>query len=75
MIDRNGDKTMATFTPTKQQQDVLDTLRSYFEAKFGPGYNKRFAIFLSAVAGAGKTSTIMLIAALIAELEKSTIPL
>lgn len=62
---------MATITPTAQQQDVLDQIKGYFETKYGPeGYHKIFAIFLSAVAGSGKTSTIMMIAEMIAQLER-----
>ena len=61
---------MATITPTKQQQDVLDQLQSYFEAKLGTGYHRIKSIFLSAVAGSGKTSTIMMVAHLLATIEK-----
>jgi DNA helicase-2/ATP-dependent DNA helicase PcrA len=64
-----GDK-MGNFKPTQEQENVLDAIQGYFEQKLGPaGYHKIFSIFLSAVAGSGKTSTIMLIAELIAMLE------
>ena len=62
-------------TPTKQQQDVLEAVRGYFqevamnEAAGFSGQNKLFSLFLSAVAGAGKTSTIMMIADVVAEVE------
>lgn len=50
---------MATFTPTKQQQDVI----TFFEAKYGSEQrDKLVAMFLNAVAGSGKTSTLMLVA-------------
>lgn len=50
---------MATFTPTKQQQDVI----AFFEAKYGPAQrDKLVSVFLNAVAGSGKTSTLMLVA-------------
>jgi superfamily I DNA/RNA helicase len=50
---------MTTFTPTKQQEAVI----TFFEAKYGPEQrNKLVSLFLNAVAGAGKTSTLMLVA-------------
>lgn len=62
---------MATLTPTRQQQDVLDAVRGYFDQKLSPaGYHKIFSLFLSAVAGAGKTSTIMMIADTVNSVEK-----
>lgn len=58
---------MATFTPTKQQQDVTN----FFESTFGPEYaGKLTSIFLNAVAGAGKTSTIMLQIETLMKIEK-----
>lgn len=50
---------MATFTPTKQQQDII----ALFEAKYGPEQrDKLVSLFVNAVAGAGKTSSLMLVA-------------
>jgi DNA helicase-2/ATP-dependent DNA helicase PcrA len=65
------ERASAAFQPTKQQQDVLEKLQSYFEAKLAGTYpGGVFSIFLSAVAGSGKTSTIMLIAGLLNRIEK-----
>jgi superfamily I DNA/RNA helicase len=50
---------IATFTPTEQQEAVI----AFFEAKYGPDQRDQLAsLFLNAVAGAGKTSTLILVA-------------
>lgn len=60
------ERASANFQPTQQQQDVLTKLQAYFDHKPGGV----FSIFLSAVAGSGKTSTIMLIAGLLNRIEQ-----
>jgi len=60
---------MATFTPTAQQDAVI----SFFEAKFGPAQrDKLVSVFLNAVAGSGKTSTLMLVAEAAKAMEQRT---
>lgn len=56
---------MATFTPTQQQQNVTTFFKSIFEQK----ERSLTSVFLNAVAGAGKTSTVMLEVEVLAEIE------
>ena len=57
---------MATITPTRQQSDVT----AFFKNAFDPNRDKPVSVFLNAVAGAGKTSTIMMEVEALKEIEK-----
>lgn len=58
--------TIAQFTPSEEQQALINT----FEAQFGPlDTSEKQAILLAAVAGAGKTSSLMLLAEYLAFLQ------
>lgn len=55
---------MATFTTTKEQNDIL----SYFETNFGP---EAHAMFIDALAGTGKTSTLVLLGQVVKRIQDS----